>query len=115
MDVEVQVPQTTSTDIVGVRPYYHWAETKSSAPHFAFSDATMTGGGCGLIMSKCGSVGFHSGFADRAEPLYPFLVLFVFSRATLTAYGGSQVRGQTRAVAASLHQSHSNTGSKPNL
>ena len=31
------------------------------------------------------------------------------------AYGGSQARGQTRAVAAGLHHSHSNMGSKPRL
>ena len=31
------------------------------------------------------------------------------------AYGGSQARGPIRAVAASLRQSHSNTGSEPRL
>ena len=31
------------------------------------------------------------------------------------AYGGSQARGQIGAVAASLHHSHSNRGSKPRL
>ena len=31
------------------------------------------------------------------------------------AYRGSQAKGWTRAVAASLHHSHSNTGSKPHL
>ena len=31
------------------------------------------------------------------------------------AYGGSQARGLIGAVAASLHQSHSNAGSKPSL
>ena len=31
------------------------------------------------------------------------------------AYGGSQARGLIRAVAAGLHQSHSNVGSKPRL
>ena len=44
-----------------------------------------------------------------------FLVFLPFSRAALTAYGGSQARGQIRAVAASLHQSHSNGGSEPRL
>jgi len=34
-------------------------------------------------------------------------------RATPAAYGGSQARGPIRATAASLHHSHSNTGSKP--
>ena len=40
---------------------------------------------------------------------------FVFSRATPTAYGGSQARGLIAAVAASLHQSHSSIGSQPHL
>jgi len=31
------------------------------------------------------------------------------------AYGGSQARGPIRAIAASLHQSHSNAGSLPHL
>ena len=41
--------------------------------------------------------------------------LFVFSRATPTAYGGSQARSQIGDVAASLRQSHSNMGSEPGL
>ena len=40
-----------------------------------------------------------------------YFYLFAFSRATPAAYRGSQARGLIRAVAASLHQSHSNTGS----
>ena len=46
--------------------------------------------------------------------LYAFL-FFVFSRAALTAYGGSQARGLIGAVAIGLHQSHSNEGSEPHL
>jgi len=41
--------------------------------------------------------------------------LFVFSRAALVAYGGSQVRGLIGAVAASLHHSHNNARSEPCL
>ena len=41
-----------------------------------------------------------------------FFGLFAISWATLEAYGGSQTRGLTGAVAASLRQSHSNTGSE---
>ena len=40
---------------------------------------------------------------------------FFFSRAALTAYGGSQARGLIGAVAAGLHHSHSNSGSEPLL
>ena len=39
---------------------------------------------------------------------------FVF-RAALAAYGGSQARDRIRAVATSLHHSHSNTGSELRL
>ena len=41
--------------------------------------------------------------------------LFAFSRATPLAYGSSQARGQMGAVATSLRQNHSNTGSDPHL
>ena len=41
--------------------------------------------------------------------------LFAFSRANPSAYGGSQARGPTGAVAASLCQNHSNAGSTPHL
>ena len=49
--------------------------------------------------------------------LHSFLSAFLFFifclfRATPEAYGGSQARGQIGAVAASLHHSHSNTGSE---
>ena len=40
------------------------------------------------------------------------VVVVVFSRAAPAAYGGSQARGLIRAVAAGLHQSHSNLGSE---
>ena len=42
-----------------------------------------------------------------------FFCLFVFSRATPAAYGGSQARSLIRTAATSLHQSHSNMGSEP--
>ena len=41
--------------------------------------------------------------------------LFFLFRATPTAYGSSQVRGQIRAATASLRLSHSNLASKPCL
>ena len=44
-----------------------------------------------------------------------FLSFFAFSRAAPAAYGGSQARGQIRAAAAGLRQSHSNAGSEPRL
>ena len=40
---------------------------------------------------------------------------FLFSRAALRAYGGSQARGLIGAVATGLYQSHSNEGSEPCL
>ena len=44
--------------------------------------------------------------------LFFFFVFLPFCRATPTAYGGSLARGQIRATAAGLHQSHSNLGSE---
>jgi len=41
-----------------------------------------------------------------------FFFFCLFSRATPTAYGGSQARGLIGAVATSLHHSHSNAGSE---
>ena len=41
-----------------------------------------------------------------------FLVFFLLFRATPVACGGSQARGLIEALAASLRQSHSNTGSQ---
>ena len=46
------------------------------------------------------------GLAERRD-----LFLLPF-RATPAAHGGSQARGRIRAIVASLHHSHSNTGSK---
>ena len=44
-----------------------------------------------------------------------YFCLFAISWAAPPAYGGSQARGRIRAVAAGLHQSHSNTRSKLHL
>ena len=44
-----------------------------------------------------------------------WLLAFVLFRAAPAAYGGSQARGLIGAVAAGLHQSHSNEGSEPSL
>ena len=52
------------------------------------------------------------------KPLFFFFFFFFFFclfRATPVAYGGFQARGLIGAVAASLHQSHSNTRSEPRL
>ena len=40
---------------------------------------------------------------------------FVFSRPTPVAYAGSQAMGPIGPIAASLHHSHSNSGSDPHL
>ena len=56
------------------------------------------------------------GSQSKLFPSLPASLLLVclFSAAP-AAYGGSQARGLIGAVAASLHQSHSNAGSKPCL
>ena len=46
---------------------------------------------------------------------YLFIHLFIFSRATPAAYGGSQARILIGAIAAGLRHSHSNVGSEPCL
>ena len=43
------------------------------------------------------------------------LLFFWLFRAAPAAYGGSQARGQIEVTAASLHHSHSNSGSKLHL
>ena len=58
-----------------------------------------------------------SGFAvlgARAAVLL-FIYLFGLFGAPPEAYGGSRARGQTGVIAASLHHSHSHTGSKLHL
>ena len=46
---------------------------------------------------------------------FSFFVFLPFSQATPTAYGGSQAGGRIGAIAAVLHQGHSNAGSEPRL
>lgn len=50
----------------------------------------------------------HDGNSDI---IVVIIIIIVFFKAAPVAYGGSQARGQIAAVAASLHHSHSNTGS----
>ena len=51
----------------------------------------------------------------QEEDITIFFGLFAISWAAVTAYGGSQASGRIGAVAASLRQSHSNSGSEPCL
>ena len=53
------------------------------------------------------AVGVKYGFKYVACFFFWFVLSF---RATLAGYGGSQARGQIRAVAAGLRHSHSNMG-----
>ena len=73
----------------------------------------------GTVIMKKGNGGGHQKCDLRKSQgtlfIYLFFVFFAISWVTPTAYGGSQARGVIRAVAASLRQSHSNTGSKPRL
>ena len=50
-------------------------------------------------------------FIKLAFPHFILFCLFVFSRATQVAYGGSQARGLTGAIATDLHHGHSNARS----
>ena len=51
----------------------------------------------------------------KVTDIYIFFCLFAISWAAPAAYGGAQARGPIGAVANSLRQSHSNTGSEPCL
>ena len=44
-----------------------------------------------------------------------FCLFFALSWAAPSAYGGAQARGLIGAVAAGLHQGHSNVGSEPSV
>ena len=68
--------------------------------------------GCPKKKKKKDYGGYYDNFILINFTVYLFIHLF---RAALAAYGGSQARGLIRAVAASLCQSHSNSGSKPHL
>jgi len=58
----------------------------------------------------------NTGTSQGEKILFFFVVVsFCLFRAMLMAYGGSQARGLIRAVAADLHHSPSNSGSKPHL
>ena len=46
---------------------------------------------------------------------FSFFFLFCLFQAASVAYGGSQAKGLIGAVAAGLHQSHSNARSEPHL
>ena len=56
-------------------------------------------------------------YNTKYEPISYFIYLYIFGllSAAPVAYGGSQPRDQIRALAASLHHSHSNTRSEPRL
>ena len=59
-----------------------------------------------------------SNFKESCHHFYlciTFFFFFCIFRAASMAYGCSQARGQIGAVAAGLHHSHSNKGSKPCL
>ena len=60
---------------------------------------------------------FKDGVSGTLFYLFYFILsfFFPFSRAAPTAHGDSQARGPVGAVAAGLHQSHSNTKSEPHL
>ena len=59
----------------------------------------------------------ESGVCGTAQPYFAFAssFIFVFFRAALVAYAGSQARGRIGSVAAGLHHSHSNIRSEPRL
>ena len=83
-------------------------ERQPAAEFLPFPNTNLSGGPtASRVRAKCittASEDFTSGH----------FFLFVF-RAAPAAYGGSQARGQTEAIAAGLHHSHSNAGSELRL
>ena len=76
-----------------------------SFPHFIL-------GACYVFCTPSMSLFFFFNFFIL---LLFFFVFLLFLWAAPAAYGGSQARGQIRAVAAGLRQSHSNAGYEPRL
>ena len=54
-------------------------------------------------------------WVQSSDTMIFFSFFFFFFRAAPTAYGSSQAKGQIRAVVASLHHTHGNTGSESHL
>ena len=75
-------------------------------------DTGSLGGGLSEAIRSCPSLGQLKKISTH---ICSFLFLFFswsFFRAIPATYGGSQARGQIRAVAVDLHHSHSNTSSE---
>ena len=103
------------------QPQQHWIRAASSS-------YTPAWGNMGSLTQWARS-GIKAAISQRlchvlnpTEPLQKchtiflfFFCLFAFSRAAPLAYGGSQARGQIRAVSTSLRHSHSNVRSEPHL
>ena len=86
----------------------HVAQQKTSSKRWAATTLGVPGTG----PAQPGHVPSTSGLAGLGVFLF---VCFYLFRAAPTAYGGSQARGQIRAVAAGLQHSRSNLGSEPRL
>ena len=67
------------------------------------------------LYKKIQKKGLSCLFVFKVEIFPPFFFLISFFRTAPMAYGSSQARGRIGAAAASLHHSHSDTGSKPHL
>ena len=66
---------------------------------------------CASAANQAAAVRFLTHCTTVGTPVSAFFFFFLF-RAAPTACGGSQARGQSRATAAGLHHSHSNSGSE---
>ena len=80
------------------------AENRERAMHQSTTATVM-------LCNKSSTPHTTHGYIIRA---YSFLFSFFFKGPNV-AYGSSQTRGQTGTIAASLHHSHGNVGSKPCL
>ena len=101
-----------------------WTKSQSSTHGQIWPVASVVYTSCQSAINYChySSPLNYSLLSETFSPpsplyLHSLFFFFVFSvfRAAPAAYGGSQARGLIGAVAADLHQRHSNTGSEPCL
>ena len=116
------VPSVRSAPRLGNSEYMSmWAATfkksgqQDSSRHFSCLCGQQLERKCICVIITEGRLGSLYLISFFFSFLFFFFSLFAFSRAAPAAYGGSQARSPIGAVATSLCQSYSNTGSKLRL
>ena len=125
-----ELPTSSSGD-VGVEPV--WGHLGGEGPGVGGAgEPVLTDAGFKALRFHLGAPPLRGGRAQgkgfrrpswkekrRVSPqgffFFLFYFIFLLFRASPEEYGGSQARGQIRAIAAGLRHNHSNAGSKPRL